>query len=376
MTNENHLPKPSPVNFKQRKFTSIREIPRDQWDAIWPPHTEGYDFYRSQEEAHLDGFEFFYLALYVDDTLALLAPLFTAHFNVGLGMSDSTRQQLERLQRHWPRLLVIKTLFCGSPTSEKGLMGIHPEFRQNADLLRALDRALIELAREHRVWMIVLKDFMSEDLNELDDLPSLGYFKTDGFPTARLAIEFGSVDEYLDRLSAGTRKDLRRKVKKTSESGRLQVEVAHDISHCIDEVFQLYMNTYSAGPMHFELLTKEYFLNFSRYMPREAVYFLFWMNDKSEQGRRLVGFNFCLQFDDRLIDKYIGMDYSVSRDLNLYFISLLNNVQWSIDHRKKIYILGAGEYSVKTRLGAELIPTRTMTKVVNPLIHWIAKRIS
>ena len=44
------------------------------------------------------------------------APLFTAPFNMGLAMNDAWRARLQSLQRHWSRFLVVKTLFCGSPT--------------------------------------------------------------------------------------------------------------------------------------------------------------------------------------------------------------------------------------------------------------------
>ncbi len=362
------------AHIQHRAYSSIRDIPRDDWDLVWPRLAEGHDFYRSQEEAGIEGFDFLYLALYAGGTLALVAPLFTAHFNMGLAMGDAGRRRLQKLQRFWPRLLVLKTLFCGSPTSEKGLLGIHPDFCHDAALWRAFDRALLEQAREHGAWMIVFKDFMDADLEALAPLEPLGYFAGDGLPAASLAIEFTSIDQYLERLSTGTRKDLRRKMKKTEKSGALQIEAVSDIGPLIDEAFQLYMNVHNAGPMHFEVLTKAFFLNFNRYMPGQTVYFLYWMKDGS--GRRLVGLNLCLQFEDRLIDKYIGMDYAVARDLNLYFISFLSNVQWCIDHRKAHYMLSQGGYPVKIKLGAQLIPMRTMTKIINPVLNWIANRFA
>ncbi|MCU0736458.1 MAG: hypothetical protein MUF20_13245, partial [Methylotetracoccus sp.] len=141
------------ADLQHRCFASIREIPRQQWDALWPPLAEGYDLYLSQEEAGIAGFDFFYLGLYADEQLVVLAPLFAARFNMGLAMDDTWRQRLGRLQQRLPWLLVFNTLFCGSPTSEKGVVAIHPDWRRQPATFRALDLALRRVARERGAWM-------------------------------------------------------------------------------------------------------------------------------------------------------------------------------------------------------------------------------
>ena len=126
------------AELQARCLRSIGEIPREHWDDLWPPQVEGYDFYRCQEEAGIADFEFFYLGLYADDRPVLLAPLFTAPFNMGLAMSDAWRARLEKLQRRSRRLLVFKTLFCGSPTSERNVVGMAEAYRDDPALFAAL----------------------------------------------------------------------------------------------------------------------------------------------------------------------------------------------------------------------------------------------
>jgi Acetyltransferase (GNAT) domain len=343
---------------------------------VWPRLAEGYDFYLSQQESGMAGFEFLYLTLYYRDTPVLIAPMFTAQFNMGLAMDDVGRRRLQKIQRIWRGLLVVKTLFCGSPISEKGIVGIHPDYRADSGLLETFDRALVELARYHRARMVVFKDFMDSDLEPLSPLRSMGWFRGDGLPAACLPVRFSSLDEYLAQLGYATRKDLRRKLRKAEQSGHLEIQAVSDINAFIDDAYRLYLNVHSASDMHFELLTKQLFLNFTRFMPANTVFFLYWTKDPSRHARKLVGLNFCLQFEDRLIDKYIGMDYSVSRDLNLYFVSFLYNVQWCLDNQKTNYMLSQGGYPVKIRLGAQLIPMRTMTKIVNPFMNWFANRFA
>lgn len=356
-----------------RCHASIRDIPRSHWDTLWPASAEGHGFYLAQEEAGIAGFDFCYLGLYDGDEPVLLAPLFRTRFNMGLAMDDTWRQRLTRLQRHMPWLLVFKTLFCGSPTSEKGVVAIHPSWRQRPEVFQAFDLALRELARDYGAFMIVFKDFMDEDLAALAAMKPLGWFVGDSLPTAALDLPFDSLDAYLGNLSTGTRKDMKRKLKKSGEA--VQIEAVQHIDHCIDAAYALYRNVHDNGPMSFEVLTPAFFRNFSRHFPEHTVFFLYWLPTGDGQ-RRLVGFNFCLQFEDRLIDKYIGMDYAVSRELNLYFVSFLNNVRWCIDNGKQCYMLSQGGYEVKQQLGARLIPLRTMTRIVNPAINWFATRFA
>lgn len=358
----------SVTNLQARCLKSIRDIPREQWDGLWPPQAEGYDFYRCQEEAGIADFEFFYLGLYANDQPVLLAPLFTAPFNMGLAMNDAWRARLEKLQRHWPRLLVFKTLFCGSPTSERNVVGIAEHCRDDPTLFAALDRALLDLARAHAVFMVVFKDQLDDDFARFSPLKRLGWFGGDSMDTAIVDTPYSSLDEYFAQLSWRTRKELRRKLRQAA--GELEVETVTDISAVVQDVYRLYKGVHDQGVMSFEVLTPAYFLNFCRYMPDNTLFFLYWTKLEAGGGRRLVGMDFCLHFEDRMLAKYTGMDYSVSRDLNLYFIGLLSNIEWCIRHGKKSCLLGPGSYAVKQHLRARRIPLRTLTKIVNPVINW------
>ena len=359
-----------------RIHSTILDIPRAQWDSVWPASTEAYDFYLAQQQAGLEGFDFLYLTLHAVDTLVLVAPLFVAHFDMGLALDDGGRRWLARAQRIWPQFLVLKTLFCGSPVSEKGLVGIHPDHSGDAAWLQAFSDALRGLARQRGAWMLVFKDFMDADLQALAPLRARGWFQGDSLPTASLAINFPDMDGYLGQLGYGTRKDLRRKLRKTDKAGGLEIEAVSDIGPHVDAAFALYLQVHDANTLHFETLTRAFFLNFTRHMHGQTVFFLYWQKATDGAARRLVGFNFCLQHADRLVDKYIGMDYAVSRELNLYFVSFLYNVQWCLDHGKTLYMLSQGGYPVKLQLGAQLIPLRTLTRLRNPLFNWFANRFA
>ena len=355
--------------FQSTIYFSVQDIPQEQWISIWPYPAESYNFYLSQEKANLIEFQFSYLVVYCEDKAILIAPLFTADFNLGIPLQGVGEHLILSIQKVWPRFLMMPTLFCGSPVSTNGVIGIDQGYVDNSELLAVFDRALNDFAKKCRVRMIVLKDFMDTDLRLLEPLRSMGYFVADSYPMAILAIDFSSMDEYFSKLSYQARKDLRRKIKKTKSLGGIDITVVNNIDDCADELCQLYQNVYDKSAFHFEHLTKEFFHNFCRYMPEETRFFLYRADNK------LIGFNFCLIQEEALVDKYLGFDYTASRQYNLYFISFLNNVQWCLENGKKNYLLSQGGYETKSRLGAGVIPLRGLVKYVNPLITQLIRLI-
>jgi len=74
----------------------------------------------------------------------------------------------------------------------------------------------------------------------------------------------------------------------------------------------------------------------------------YWLRD------RLVAFNLVLHDGRRLLDKFLGMDYTVAHEHNLYFCSWFENVRYCIEHRIPLYQSGQGLHAVKRRLGSRL----------------------
>ena len=105
-------------------------------------------------------------------------------------------------------------------------------------------------------------------------------------------------------------------------------------------------------------------------MPEETRFFLYRVNNN------LIGFNFCLIQKDALVDKYLGFDYTISQQYELYYISFLNNVQWCLDEGKKSYLLSQGGNSTKCRMGAKLVPLRALVRFVNPVITFFIRLLS
>jgi uncharacterized protein len=350
---------------------SASAIRPEIWTQLVGDRVEGFHFFQTLEAARLSDFTFHYAVVSQDGKPVLLAPLFTADFNLGIAVdSGPLKNIIHGLRKIFPRLLIMKTLFCGSPFGENGFVGILPDEAKNPDVIRTLFLALDTFCAQKGVPLIMFKDFLEENQPLLRPLLREGFFETPSFPNVSLALPFKSIEEYLRALSYHTRKELRRKIKKALAFEPIDVKVVNDVAPIIDQLYTLYLNTYRAGTVRFEKLTKDFFLEICRHLPGQAKYFLYTINN------RLVAFNLCLLDGDTLIDKFIGLDYALARQYNLYFYTWYYNIEWCLNNGVRHYQVGQTDYGPKLHLGGELVPLLVLLRHRDAFLNQIFRQLA
>ena len=101
--------------YRSEIVPSVQNINRQAWDDMWPFKSESWNFYRTQESAGIEGFDFSYLTIYDNDKLILVAPFFITDFSLHLAFKENgigSRIVLS-IQKIFPRFMVMRTLFCG-----------------------------------------------------------------------------------------------------------------------------------------------------------------------------------------------------------------------------------------------------------------------
>jgi predicted N-acyltransferase len=184
-------------------------------------------------------------------------------------------------------------------------------------------------------------------------------------PMTQLALDYTDFDQYVTTLGASTRKDLRRKFRKISEAGPIELEVVTDLSPHVDEVYPLYLQVHERSPMKFERLTKEYLTELGRRMPERARFFIW------RQSGKAIAFSVALVHDGTVYDDYLGLDYRVALDLHLYFLTFRDVLTWSLQHGLKRYRSSPLNYHPKLHLGCELYPLDLYVRHTNPVLNKI-----
>ncbi|MDD5130047.1 MAG: GNAT family N-acetyltransferase [Candidatus Omnitrophica bacterium] len=348
-------------------YDSIDRIAKKDWDDIFGNIPESFAFYKALGDSELYEFSFFYLVIYSDDEIVLIAPLFSKDFNLDIAVEGKLTGVIRWIRKIYPRFLVARTLFCGSPFSEFGVLGIRPSYPDKAKLISVLNSGLKNLALKIKAPLIIFKDFPESSQPFLDLLLKKGFSRAKSFPTVVVELNFKSLAEYFASLSASTRKNLNRKIKQAYMLGNIEVKVVQDVLPQIDQVMNLYENAYRGGSTKFERLTKKFFLQIAQDLSPHVRFFLYYIDNK------LAAFNLCFIYDNLFIDKFIGFDYDVSRRYNLYFISWVNNIQWCIDHSLSYYYPGQTDYEPKIRLGGKLVTLFVYLKHRNTILNFLLK---
>lgn len=355
---------------KYRIVDSIRKINKNDWDLIFGNIPEGYEFYDTLEKSNLKEFSFYYLLLYRDGNILSIAPLFVADFYLDIVLEGFVKKVIHFIRHFIPRFFILKTLFCGSPFGENGVLGITKDFKGSNLLIDELVKVMCRFSKENRIPFIILKDFLREDTSLLDPLKHKGFLKVDSFPLVRMELNFNSLEEYFKSLTYSTRKDLRRKIKKAYSKANIEIKVVDGVEDIIDDVYRLYLNTYHAAEVRFEFLTKEFFINVSKDLKSHTKYFLYYVNGE------LSAFNLCFVYNDLLIDKFIGFDYDIARQYSLYFVSWCFNVEWCLKNSIRFYQAGRDGYLLKIKLGGSLIPLYAYAKHNNFFFNFIIKLLA
>lgn len=304
-------------------------------------------------------------------------PMFSAKFDLLTTADDDFKHKVQKLPfyKKWQHWLQPKTCFVGTTVSEYGLLTNKVTAKQLADDIKK--------AYTKQYPFVIVKDLpldsplLSEQDNQystalISALKNLGFIEVEGQALAWLAIDFDNIDEVFSRFSYSRRKNFRRKLK-SREKLEINVLNSGDDSFfdqaILDKYYQLYLNVYEQSEIHFDQLTKPFFMQLLQSKSAQARIFTYYHNNE------LIGYNICFVVNNMLVDKYIGMVYPQARELNLYFVSWFVNLQYALEQGFSHYIAGWTDPEVKASLGANFTLTKHLVYIRNPLLRFILSKL-
>jgi predicted N-acyltransferase len=320
----------------------------DAWKSAFAGKCKDHRFYEIVEQTLDSKFEHSYLLL-EDKAGAVRAiqPLFFVQQNLVDGI-PALRGPVEAIRRRFPRFLTMRVLMVGNAAGEGHLSACPPE--DEDWVANALHATLKTYAQRSKASLVVFKDFPAKYRRVLRNFPANGYTRVPSMPMTELPLRYTDFDHYLSTLGASTRKDLRRKFRKTATAPPITLEVVTDLTPHVDEVYPLYLQVHERSPLKFECLTKEYLCSLGRRMPERARFFIW------RQDGKAIAFSVALVHDGTIYDDYLGLDYRVALDLHLYFYTLRDIISWSLAQGLERYRSSPLNYHPKLHLGCDLFP--------------------
>ena len=338
------------------------------WQRLLPNSLEGYRYHLAFELGRVTGFKTGYISLSKAGTVVCIAPIFVTDYALDTTVQGPMKALTQQLSKWLPNLMTVRLLCVGSPVTDSAQIGFFKDLPLDAEMIKALIEKLDEVAEREGATVIAFKDVIAADTQQLQPLLApQGYASVENMPVAKNLINFKDLDGYFATLSYSTRKNLRRKLKALNE---LRVEEHNGLPPHLEEIYQLYLNCYEKSELKFEKLTLAFFESLAGLMPNQCRFVLYYKGDK------LIGFNCLLHGNGVLMDKYIGMDYEHSKQVNLYSLSWLYNIQMCIRDSYHTFQSGQAAYDTKLSLGASLEKTHILFKHRNRFVNPILKLAS
>lgn len=364
--------KPMAVETLETRIeTTISAVDREAWDRCFIGEVESYDCLLAIEEAGIAGFEWRYITILETGRLVAAVPLFLTDYKLDTTLDDKRARMIaQSVRRVLPRFMTLKLACLGSPCTENLHVGFHSEITSEQRMM-LFDRILTAFeaqAAKEKCSLMGIKDVPQPTPPELaGSLVARNYATVGGLATAWMEIDFTSIDSYLERLSSGTRKDMRRKLKSLKD---IRVERRNEFGDLLPQVLELYHDTRNRSDWQFEELTEAYFSGILSRMKDHAFCTFYFAGD------RLLAANLMVHDGDVLIDKFFCMNSEEGRQYNLYFLSWFTNLQHCIDHGQTRYQSGQAYYENKVRLGSRLTRNSMFFRHRNPLLHWLLQLVS
>jgi predicted N-acyltransferase len=320
----------------------------EEWKKAFAGKCKDHRFYEIVEQTLQSKFEHNYLLLEDQSgKVRAIQPVFFVQQNLVEGI-PALRGAMHTIRRHFPRFLTMRTLMVGNAAGEGHLGACAPE--DEDWVAEALLTTLKGYAQLSKASLVVFKDFPARYRHSFRGASANGYTRVPSMPMTELQLQYADFDHYLSTLGASTRKDLRRKFRKTATIAPISLEVVANLTPYVDEVYPLYLQVYERSPLKFERLTKNYLCSLGQRMPERARFFIWRQNGKA------IAFSVALVHDGTIYDDYLGLDYGVALDLHLYFFTLRDIISWSLAQGLKRYRSSPLNYRPKLHLGCDLFP--------------------
>jgi hypothetical protein len=353
---------------------AIRIVSRDEisgsshWQSAFAHERKDHRYYELLEDTLKDGFKYGYLVIEDDRGVSAIQPYFIIDQDLLAGTSGLIRQLVGGLRRVWPRFLYARTLMMGCTAGEGHLDGNETSQFVTAELLAA---SLAQLARDLNCAMVVLKEFPARYRRPLERLREAGFARVPSMPMTTLGIDYRNFEDYLSNmLSPRTRGKVRRKLRAAERAQpTITISVIDDVTPVVDEVYPLYEKVFERSPLQFEKLTREFLCEIGRRMPDKVRFFL-WYQDK-----RIIAFGLCMVEGENLSHDYVGFDYSVAFDLNLYYRVFHDIIEWAIAHGYKRFYSGSLNYDPKWHLRQSLYPVDLYVRHTSDPINAVLRRL-
>jgi 7-keto-8-aminopelargonate synthetase-like enzyme/predicted N-acyltransferase len=346
--------------------TSIDDIDNKQWDTLFGDKgifdSEGVRFLErsfSGNKKIEHNWDFHYLIIKDKKDKVIAATFLTiALLKEDMMAQASVSMQIEEERRKDPYYLTSKAVMLGSLVSEGEHLYVDKKDPNWKKAMKILIDLITEEQDKNNASLIMLRDFEDSD-NELKELLTEQGFLRTTLPESCIVekMEWNTIEEYVESLSARSRKHLRTDVLKYEQF--YNVEIKETVS---DEEIKKYMSLFdNVKSRNFDINTfnypEKFFKNISDYKNWEFIILKLNPNlcDDAPTDPIAVIFSY-KSSGDNYNAVFLGMDYDYVYKYNVYKQVIFQIIKRAKALNARKASLGFSASLEKRKFGARAIP--------------------
>ncbi|MCE3277880.1 MAG: hypothetical protein K0S44_71 [Bacteroidetes bacterium] len=264
----------------------------------------------------------------------------------------------------------MRLLICGNAyvSGEHGFTCL-PEINKT-DVVDALADVIYLIGRAEKlrgnISAVLIKDFYADSLAHAAELEEYKYHDFLVEPNMIVDIQWSTFEEYLNAMSKKYRNRAKTIMKKGLAIER-KVFDAVDIDKNSKKILQLFNNVHLKAKFRLASLTPGYFAELKRTMGDKFNFIAYYHSNE------LIGFRSTFMLKNAVEAHFIGLDYKVNKEMELYQNILYDYIQEAIDNKKQQVFLGRTASEIKSTVGAEAYQLTCYIRHRNSLSNRIIK---
>lgn len=371
------------TNSKGKKewlvYKSIQQLDKKIWNALaGHKHFLHSDYLQALEESHLGGFSYRYVLCFENKK-----PFAALYFQLA-DLSSKDTGSIVNMHQYGRIMQAIASgindlllsgkkysgnylLVCGNMlvTRDHGIACQHQHFVHVIDLLPVVIIAISEEIEKEkgRVMAVLVKDFYEPEMMAASALETAGFHPLRIDPNMKVSIrpEWKKYDDYLHSLSAKYR--LRaNNTRELCSSIEIKEFGLEEIKKHTLEIENLYLQVAGKAPVLIVRANAGFFISMKKRLKEHYCFRAFFKNGK------MVAFTSGYYYEV-LEAHFIGMDYHLHKEHQLYQFILYDFIDCAIRHRKKEVIYGRTAIEIKSTVGATPYELLAFLKINSAILH-------
>lgn len=314
---------------------------------------------------------FWYLLAYDGDTPVGAACVSEYPLDTMVFASPLARGVVAIVRRVFPNYLKFRVTFCGLPISTAGSnLRVTAEADTDA-VIRALNVAVEQIARERKTWLIVYKELDEQESHRAASLEELKYVRAESLPMNRIVNRHENFFAFVDAMRSHYRYKIGRSRKKFAGSG---LELMRTIGPmALDRAYTpalhaMYERVTCRAEHRLEILPREYFLELAARFPDDLIL------TTISQGEQVVAFAWSVRHGATYRNLFVGIDYEQNEESDAYFNLMIEDIAHAMEEPVGEILVGQTADEFKARLGCTADPRYLFVKVTSRWLQWWFRR--